>query len=320
MHQHGETFKVNHEFLLLTTVKNLKEKSNEGEVKLKEKETEIEQLKELNTTKDETLKEMKLDFENLKVQFENVRTELTTKIERNEEQTKEINEKQTRQSDKIDQFKEDINNLQTFAETTSKLHFTLSEKLFRRNHHYNSTLFQEKYDKDKNVIGWNEMIKNANLDYNECEYLKTLKVSLNQFKATIYSLTYKERLENFCFSTPQGNCHGPFIRIGCSCNIKSICVKIFDTYEHFEKEVEKNDKRRSCKVQNSDDVCSYYVGDCLHVLMYYVFVDRLYLLHNLDEEEKVNLPNGKEIRIGDILDYIVAGESIVLHLSSIFYY
>ena len=349
MHQHCETFKVNHEFLLLTAVKNLKEKNNQSELKLKEKDLEIIQIKELNIV-------LKQDCESLKTQLENVRKYLENKIEKNceksnqgEQKLKEKHleikqikasiivlkrdceslkmqledfreqlekkierncENQLQQSIKVDQFKEDINNLQTYAETSSKIHFTLSEKWMRRNRHYNTTLFQEEYDKDKDVIQWNKIIKAANEDDSDCNYLKTLKASINQYKQTIYSATYKERLENFYYLSPEGAFRGYFIRFECSIT-KSICVKNFNKYTDFAKEVD--DKRRTCKVQNNYRTCSYHVGDCFHVVVW-IAPHKVNLLHKSNEEEKLHLPNGKEVNIGDISNYRF-NKSIVLHLS-----
>ena len=361
MHQHCETFKVNHEFLLLTAVENLKEKSNQCEQKLKEKDFETKQLKASNIVlkqdcerlknqlenvrehlenkieksceksnegeqklkeKDLDIKQLKasnivlkLDCESLKNQLENVRKHLETKIERNCERTndrfKEINEKQSQQSQKSDQVKVDIDNLQTYAERSSKIHLTLSKKLLRRNFHYGSTLFQENYDKDKDVTQWNNMIKAVNEDDNECNNLKTLKDSINQYKQTIYSATYKERLENFCFLTPEGVFRGYFIRFGCASITKYICVKFFDKYTDFAKEVD--DERRTCKVQNNYRTCSYHVGDCFHVVVW-IAPHKVNLLHKSNEEEKLHLPNGKEVNIGDISNYRF-NKQIVLHLS-----
>ena len=311
MHQHNEALKLHHEILLLTTVKNLIEKSQQGEQKLKEKDFEIKQIKASNTV-------LKQDCESLKIQLEDVRENLENKIERNCEQTndhiKEINEKQSQQSIKVDQFKADIDNLQTYAERSSKIHFTLSEKFLRRNLHYNSTLFQEKYDKDKKVIQWNEMIKSVNEDDSDCKYLKTLKASINQYTQTINSATYKERLENFCHLTPEGVFYGYFIRFGCRLLTKSICVKMFKKYNDFAKEVEAGDERRTCKVQNTYRVCSFYVGDCFHVVVYATNRYKVNLLHNSNEDEKLHLPNGNEVNIGDISNYRFV-KSIVLHFT-----
>ena len=201
MYQHSETMKLNHEFLLLKTLKNLKQKSDEGEEKLKEKDSEIEQLNESNTKKDVTFNELKHDVNILKNQLENVRQQLKDKIERNEEQTnkyfEELNEKQTEQSKKVDHFKKNIDNLETFAERVSKLHSSLSDVNFQSNFHNYSTIFQEDYDKNNEVIKWNETIKEANEDHNKCKYLKTLKGSLNQYKKTIYSSRTWKDLETF---------------------------------------------------------------------------------------------------------------------------
>ena len=89
MDQHIETNKINHELLLLTTVKNLKQNCDESEEKLKMKDAEIEQLKELDAEKDEKL------------------NKLNKKIEQNEDE---------------------INNLKTFAERISELHLTLRDE------------------------------------------------------------------------------------------------------------------------------------------------------------------------------------------------
>ena len=309
MHQHSEKFKFNHEFLLLSTVKNLKEKSDQSEEKLKEKDLQIEQLKEMNIKKDEILNALRQDFKDLKSQLENVCKQLTSKMEGNEEQTnnrlKEINETQQSETVQFSQFKEDIDNLKTFAERTSKLHYTLSEKCSRRNNHYSSTLLQEDYDEDKDVTQWNEMIKEVVEDDNECKYLETLKASINQYKETIYSSTFEGRLENFCYFTHLGVFRYPLVRIGCPDHIESICVESFGNYNGFEKEAERKDEIRTCKVQNDYDVCSYVVGDCLHIVLVGLLSNKVFLLHKSNERAKLNLPNGKEVNIDDIDEYRV---------------
>ena len=311
MHQHSEKFKIHHEFQLLTTVKNLKEKSDQGEEKLKEKDIEIEQLKELNTKKDETLNSLKHDIKDLKSQLENACKRLT-EMEINKNQTNDLFIL-TQQSKKVDKFEEDIDNLKTFAERISKLHYTLSEKWLQRNDHYYSTLLQEDYDENEDVTQWNEMIKEVAEDDNECEYLQTLKTSMNRYKETIYSSTFEERLNNYRYFTPLGVYCYPFIRIGCPLTIESICVEFFDNYDDFDEELERNDKIRTCKVRNDYDVCSYYVDDCLHVAVACMYDVKVYLLHKSIEKEKLELPNGKEVNI-DIFNYQV-NYSFVLYFT-----
>ena len=197
MHQHSEAFKFNHDFLLLKTVKYLKEKSDQGDEKLKERDLEIELLN--------------YEMEKLKIELENVRQETAIEIEKNEEQTFDCFNKQSK---RVEQCKEDIKNLQTFAERASKLHFTLSGRLLRENRHNDLTLLQEDYDKNKEVKEWRETTKEADEDDNECKYLRKLKDSINKYKGTIYCSTYKERMENFLHVTPQGVLCYPFVRIG----------------------------------------------------------------------------------------------------------
>ena len=312
MHQHSEKFKFHHELQLLTAVKNLKERSDEGEKKLKEKDIEIEQLKELNTEKDETLNSLKNDIEALKSQLEDACKRLT-EMEINKKQTNNLSN-QTQQSKKFDQFDEDIDNLKTFAKRISKLNYILSEKCLRTNYHYSFTLLQEVYDEDKDVIQWNELIKEVDEDDNKCQYLERFKDSINQYKETIYSSTFEGRLENFCFFTPLGLLHNSFTRIGCPSNIKSICVKTFTTYNDFNKEIERKDEIRTCKIQNDYDVCSYYVGDCFHVAVA-LSCGKVYLLHKSNEKEKLELPNGKEVNIDDI-DYYRVIDSFIFYLST----
>ena len=311
MHQHSEKFKFHHEFQLLTTVKNLKEKSDEGEEKLKEKDREIKQLKELNTEKDETLNTLKHDIEALKSQLEDAGKRLT-EMERNKKQTSDLSN-QTQQSKKFDKLGDDIDNLKTFAERITKLNYILSEKCLQTNDHYDWTLLQGKYDEDKDVTQWNEMIKEVAEDDNECEYLETLKASINQYKETIYSSTFEERLENFCYFTPLGLLHNSFIRIGCPSNIKSICVKTFTTYNDFNREIKRKDEIRTCKIQNDYGVCSYYVGDCLHVAVA-LSCGKVYLLHKSNEKAKLHLPNGKEVKINEFSGWI--SYSIVLYFTA----
>ena len=293
MNQHSEKSKIHHELHLLTTVKNLKEKSDEGGKKLKEKDIEIENLKELNATKDETLNALRQHFDDLKIQLENVCKQ---------------------QAEIVPQFKKDIDNLKTFAERTSNMHFTLSDRLLQTNRNYNSTLLQKEYDKNKEVTKWNEMIKEVVEDDNKCNYLETLKTSINQYKETVYSSTYEERLENFCLMSPQGFFRDgiDFIRIGCPRNIDYICVKCFDNYNDFDKDFERKDEKRTCKVQNDPNVYSYYVGDCLHVVVALLCGD-VFLLHKSNEEEKLHLPNGRKSKIDEFSNYWVH-YSIVLYL------
>ena len=312
MDQHSEKFKVHHEFLLLTTVKNLKEKSDQGEEKLKEKDMEIIKLKELNTEKDETLNTLKNDFDNLKNQLE----QLTNKIKRNEEETnkcfKKINKNQTEQSIDIDQFKENINNLQTFAERISKLHCILSDKRLQTNYQYTSTLLQENYDQDEVVRNWNGMIRKVNEDENGCEYLETLTASINEYKKTIYSSTYEERLSNFCCLTPEGIYCAPFIKIGCHEHTESICVTTFNNLEDFKQE-NNSSYGASCKIQYDPYSYSYYVGDCLHVVFWTPDVN-VYLLHNSNEERKLDIPNGVVVNLDNILNLYMVQDSFVLYL------
>ena len=314
MVQHNETFKVKHEFLLLVTVKNIKEKNEQEK---KEKDSEIEQLKESNTKKDVTLNELKHDVNILKNQLENVRQQLKEKIERNKEQTnkcfEELNEKQTEQSKKVDHFKKNIDNLETFAERVSKLHSTLSDINFQRNRHNHSTIFQEDYDKNNEVTKWNETIKEANEDDNKCKYLETLKGSLNQYKETIYSSTYVERFGNLSCLLPAGVLFNRFIRIECFSG-RPLCVKIFGTSDDLEKEIERKDVKRTFKVQNSSFMCSYYVGECLRVVLGIAPHLKVYLLHNSNEEEKLLLSREKEGHIVKDISKYFSGSSIVFYL------
>ena len=300
MHQHGEQSRTTHDILLLSTVKSLKEQSNQ-------KDLEIMKLKEANANTNKTLSELKRNFENLYKKFEH----MTEKTEKNEEETRqllnEIFENQTEQ--KSQQLIKNIDNLNKFADRTSRLHHALSEELLQRDRHYSYTLLQTNYDKNEEVKKWNKMVSEINGDENECSYLKTLKSSVNRYKQTIYSTTYEERLKNFCYSAPLGEFRNFLIRIGCSSLTKSIDVKFFDNFDDFKKEVEKNERRRTLKVQNHYGICSYYIGDCLHVL-FFINNRKTYLLHKSNKDGAQYLPDGQEVKI-DISKYRITN-SIVL--------
>ena len=304
MHQHGELSRTTHDILLLSTVKNLKEQSNQ-------KDLEIMKLKETNANTNETLSELKRDFTKLQDKFE----EMTKQIEEKEEKAKQyLNEIIENQRERSQRLIEDVDDLNTFADRTSRLHHALSEKRLRYNRHYETTLFQGKYDKNEDVKEWNKMLDEINKDENECIYLKTLKSSVNRYKQTIYSTKYGERLMNFFYTTPLGDFRNDFIRIGCSSLTKSICMKLFvSNLDKFKKEVEKIERRRTLKVQNHCGICSYYVGDCLHVLFNMINDHKVYLLHKSNEGEKLHLPNGKEVQIDDITKYRLS-VSIVLYV------
>ena len=60
------------------------------------------------------------------------------------------------------------------------------------------------------------------------------------------------------------------------------------------------------KVQHDYYICSYYIGDCLHVLLAIVDGDfEAFLLHKSNEDEALHLPNGKEVKVDDIEEYRV---------------
>ena len=67
----------------------------------------------------------------------------------------------------------------------------------------------------------------------------------------------------------------------------------------FTKEIERIDEQRTCKVQNND-VCSFYIGDCLHVTLLRGYFCKIYLLHKSSENKKLDLPQGKAIKLDNI--------------------
>ena len=298
MNQHIDTSRVNHEIAILSTVKELKQKGGE-------KDLENEELKKKNDEKDTSLNELKRDFEDLKKEFD----QLTTKIENNEKERttcyEEVKENQAQQSNKID-------DLETFADRCSKIHFTLSEKEFQRNHQHQSTLFQQDYDKNKNVKEWNKIVEEVNKQNSECPYLGKLKDSVNQYQETVYSPTYQQRLMNLCYFIPAMTIHGDFIKIGCHYGTEHICVKFNLNLAEFTKEIEKVDRQKTRKVQNSN-VCSFYIGDCLHVVLY-GYCPKLYLLHESSEIRKLDLPQGKPVKLEDTNFNYIVDDSVVLYL------
>ena len=312
MNQHIEQSKVNHEILILSTVKEFKQKSEKKDLEIqelkqksKQKDLKIEELKKKSDEKDASMHELEHDLENLRRDFD----QLTITVENNEKQTKtcfdEMKVTETQHSNKI-------KNLETFAGRCTKIHFTLSEEYLRRNYHHGYTLFQEDYDKDEDVKEWNKIVEEVNEDDNECDYLAKLKDSVNQYQETIYSPTYKERLKNFCYFTPVMTKRGEFIRIGCNYDFKRICVNIYHKRRDFTNEIERIDERRTCKVQTLD-VCSFYIDDCLHVLLYGHYCSRIFLLHKSDEDKKLELPEGAAVKLDNYHHYTV-NNSVVLYL------
>ena len=240
---------MNHEILILSTVKELKQKS-------KQKDLEIEELRKKNGEKDTSFHEMKNNLKVLRREFD----QLTTKIENNEKETKscfdEMKQSETQQTNRID-------DLETFADRCSKIHLTLSNEWLGRNDHHHCTLFQENYNEDKEAKKWKKLVEEINKDDNECEYLGKFKDSVNRYQKTIYSLTYKQRLINFHYFTPALTEHGGFIKVGCHADIKSIHFILHRSRKDFTSEIEKIDEKSTHKVQNNE-VCSFYIGDCFH--------------------------------------------------------
>ena len=299
MHQHIEKSKPTHDILLLSTVKNLKEQNNQ-------KDLEIGQLKERNENKDKTLNELKRDFEDLRNLFHQMTKKIGTKEEETNHRLNKFIENQTQKSQNLIK---DVDTLKRFSQTTSKLHLTLSKRLIRKNH-YDSILFQADYEDDEEVKKWNEMVEDINNDKNDCNFLKS---SINCYKETVYSRTYKERFSQFCFSAPLGTYWSyKLISVGCSNHTKSICVRNILKFDDFKKEVDKTDKRRTLKVHNHYGICSYYIGDCLHVLTSFINNSEIYLLHESNEDKKMYLPNGMEVIIDGLTKYKLLS-SIVLY-------
>ena len=76
MEKHSETNKLNHDLQVLSAVRKLQQKNDEGEIELKVKESELSKLKEENKIKDRELIEIK---NNVKV-LENQDQQLSKKL------------------------------------------------------------------------------------------------------------------------------------------------------------------------------------------------------------------------------------------------
>ena len=251
MDHHIDTSKADHDILLLTSVKQLKQNSQQ-------KDLEIAQLREWNTKKDETINVMKQDFQDLKNQFKQQNMQIQRYQEEEKQKSKKIEAFQTQQSKRDDQHKENIANLQKFAEIISDLHLTLSQPSLKRNYIHKFTLFKESYEKEGVVMKWNTIVNEVNRDkIVNCDYLEKLKDSINQYNQTVYSPIYKERFLNLFFTLPLGYSY-PFVRIACESFCHFICVKSGFNLNDFDEEVRRNNERRYCKILNDQHTFSYY--------------------------------------------------------------
>ena len=276
----------------MKTVKTLKEKNEHSEKNSREKDVEIKKLKEFNAKKDETLDELKRNLDDLRNQLKNVREQLTTEMEKKDEKTKNcfkvMIENQTK---KNDQLNIEIADLQTFADRSSKLHLTLSDKQLLTNDHYACSLLPEKYDQYNEVKRWQDLIQEMEEDNSRCRYLRRLRESINRYSETIYSSTFEERFDNLCQMLSPGAFQGPFLKIVCSNITKHFCVKVFHKFNDFKTEIEKNSDKKTCKIQTHPDVCSYYVDRCLYVMLWlYMPPNGMYLLRKTNQQ--IYLPNG----------------------------
>ena len=318
MHKHSETSKLNHDILLLATVRDLREHKEQGELKMKEKDAEIESLKEMNVKKEETLETLKQDVDDLKQQLVNVQEQLTARIEDvgkdSNDCYQKLNETVAKQFLKTNQYKNDIDNLEIFAKRISKLHLSLSDNELQTDSHYRS-LFQEDYDANKKVIQWNHLIKECDSDTDRrCEFLETLTASMGQYRHTVYPPTYTERLLNIGIKIKAKGIvkKSLLARIGCSIFTEAIRVTVIDDLEKFNEEIDKIERRR-CKIQYDYDACSYYVGKCLTIVLYNQLKRNVFLLHKSNEREKLLMPNKTVVKIEDISRFLFLS-SIVLHL------
>ena len=311
MNRHMETNKINHE-LLLKTVKNLKQKSDQSEEKLKVKDAEIEQFKKSNAKKDEKLSELNQNMSHL--------------ITKYEKQNKKSNQK-------IEQLKKNVDLLETFAERAGLILHTQSTLMLYRD--YQDSLFQEDYDNNKAAVEWKKMVEDQKIadsckylptlkilfqeDCNEqeeteesveeCQYLNKLNHSIENFGQAFYRSTYKRRFESLCWVTPMGTFDGEFTRIGCSKVTKSICVTFIDGLINVNEEY----GEVQTKVCNDVDVCSYYDDiDCLHIHICHTGGE-IYLLHASSEDQKMKLINGEKMEIEDIEDFMF-WSSIFIHI------
>ena len=120
---------------------------------------------------------------------------------------------------------------------------------------------------------------------------------------------------NFCVFTPDLvlRCN-EFIKVRCHKDIKRIFIKSYQYLANFSSEIEKLNEEKTFKIQN-DEVCSFCIGNCLHVYLYSGLKRKIYLLHNSKEDKKLHLPKGRIVELDDICNYIVghSSNSIVLY-------
>ena len=290
---------MKHDNFLLKRLKNLEQKVNQNEEKLKEKDREIQELKDINDTRANIMRKI-IDKTN----------RLTNTVDSLQKQITDLKAVQMQQSGRVD-------NLEKFAERSSRLHSTLSHVDLQMNdHHHSKSLFQKEYTRNAEVTKWNKLITEANQNGHDAAtpiYLKKLTESLNNYHKTIHCPTYKERLDIFARKIPSGYFFGKFVKIRCVFN--SIHVKIFDNFEDFTREFQRNDEVRYCKVHNHVRICAYYVDRRVHVLLFLNKGWKAYLLHNSTEGERLLLNKQygvMEKTINDISKYKVQ-KSIMIY-------
>ena len=112
---------------------------------------------------------------------------------------------------------------------------------------------------------------------------------------------------NLCYFIPAMVVRNGFLKIRCHHGINRIHVKSCLSREEFTKEIKRIDEQKTTyKIQNND-VCSFYIGDFLHVVLLGHWY-KVYLLHKQSENKKLDLPQGKTVKLDDIyFNYIVNG-------------
>ena len=151
MHHHNETSKLNHDIFILKAFKNLKEKSDAGKEKLKEKDLEIEQLRVLNVKKDDELIDLnelnaKKDLELKGLNELNAKKDLELKG-LNELNAKEyvelkgLNELNAKKDAELNEVKNEIKKLKT--------QFTQLETEVKRNGEKRNDCFKQSNEKHK---------------------------------------------------------------------------------------------------------------------------------------------------------------------------
>ena len=317
---HNDTNREIHESLLLSVINMLTQERLENrkiienqnkkiecfEERLGKLELENKEIQDQSETQSNLLEKSTKEIESLKNDNANLNQKLQTQNDYTLNIHQQLETLERKEFEKtLEDQREEIENLKTFAKAVSKLHETLCDVHVREKDLTFRYLYNKDYSTHSGVNEWNDFVQqiNTNEEYSgDCYYLYQMVQIINRYQKTVYTKSWNMRLWQFAFAIDNGAIINDHIKLCTLSTVKYISISRYNNNQHFDM-INNIDMRW---VKHSNLVASYLSWHksawCFNIaILLPSCYKNINILHWKEESKKLRLPtnNGLIVRLND---------------------